>query len=186
MSNEVVGCDNDVCADISNADMDAMNSAQAVSWLVEFQTELRSLLPSPYIISHAPVAPWFTSASDYSDGAYVSIDQQVGDSIDFYNIQFYNQGDDQYTTCETLITNSGTDWPSTSVLEINSYAGLDLDKIVIGKPLDSGAADNGYMDAATIHQCVELAQESGWNAGVMFWEWTSKAPTIMATVRADT
>lgn len=42
-----------------------------------------------------------------------------------------------------MIHNSGDDWPSTSVMEINSYAGVPLDKIVIGKPLDSGAAYNG-------------------------------------------
>lgn len=80
--------------------MSAMNSAQAVAWIVEFQKELRNLLPLPYIISHAPVAPWFTSANDYADGSYVSIHQQVGDTIDFYNVQFYNQGADQYVTCE--------------------------------------------------------------------------------------
>lgn len=85
---------------IWDVDMSAMNSAQAVAWIVEFQTELRNLLPSPYIISHAPVAPWFTSANDYADGSYVSIHQQVGDTIDFYNVQFYNQGADQYVTCE--------------------------------------------------------------------------------------
>lgn len=85
---------------IWDVDMSAMNSAQAVAWIVELQTELRNLLPSPYIISHAPVAPWFTSANDYADGSYVSIHQQVGDKIDFYNVQFYNQGADQYVTCE--------------------------------------------------------------------------------------
>jgi hypothetical protein len=44
---------------------------------------------------------------------------------------------------QTLITDAGSSWPSTSVFEINSYAGVPLDKIVIGKPLDSGAASNG-------------------------------------------
>lgn len=114
-----------------------------------------------HIISHAPVAPWFTSANDYADGSYVSIHQQVGDTIDFYNVQFYNQGADQYVTCEvssrvgggiilktgfqTLLTNSGSEWPSTSVFEINSYTGVPLDKIVIGKPLGANSASNGYV-----------------------------------------
>lgn len=169
--------------DIDYEDMSAMNSAQAVSWIVELQMELRNLLPSPYIISHAPVAPWFTSANDYSDGSYVSIHQQVGDSIDFYSVQFYNQGPDQYVSCETLITDSGSEWPSTSVFEINSHAGVPLDKIVIGKPLEPGSASNGYMSASDLHQCVSEAKERGWNAGVMFWEWSEEAPSVMATVR---
>jgi hypothetical protein len=78
----MIGADFGVCAD-----MGAMNSDQAEAWLITFQKELRSLLPSPYIISHAPVAPWFTSANDYASGAYVKVHAEVGDTIDFYNIQ---------------------------------------------------------------------------------------------------
>ncbi|WWD20162.1 hypothetical protein CI109_104638 [Kwoniella shandongensis] len=170
--------------DIDYEDMSAMNHAKAVAWIVEFQRELRRLLPSPYIISHAPVAPWFTSAADYSDGAYTAIHQQVGDTIDFYNVQFYNQGHDQYVTCETLINNSGYNWPGTSVFELNSSAGIPLNKIVIGKPLDTGAADNGYMSPSLLKQCANQAQAKGWNGGVMFWEWTEEAPAVMAAVRA--
>ncbi|KIY34695.1 hypothetical protein I305_02887 [Cryptococcus gattii E566] len=169
--------------DIDYEDMSAMNSAQAVAWIVEFQKELRNLLPLPYIISHAPVAPWFTSANDYADGSYVSIHQQVGDTIDFYNVQFYNQGADQYVTCETLLTNSGSEWPSTSVFEINSYTGVPLDKIVIGKPLGANSASNGYMSASDLQVCVGEAKEKGWNAGIMFWQWSDEAPSVMATAR---
>ncbi|CAD6569884.1 MAG: hypothetical protein TREMPRED_005496 [Tremellales sp. Tagirdzhanova-0007] len=168
--------------DVDYEDMTAMNNDQAESWLITFQTVLREQLPSPYIISHAPVAPWFTSANDYASGAYVKVHQAVGHTIDFYNIQFYNQGSDAYVDCTTLITDSGGEWPSTSVMEINSYAGVPLEKIVIGKPLDPGAADNGYMDPSTLNQCVAQAQALGWNAGVMFWEWTSEAPSMIGTV----
>ncbi|KAK8849537.1 hypothetical protein IAR55_004871 [Kwoniella newhampshirensis] len=171
--------------DIDYEDMSAMNSARAVAWIVPFQRELRRLLPSPYIISHAPVAPWFTSAADYSDGAYTAIHQQVGDLIDFYNVQFYNQGQDQYVTCDTLIENSGYNWPGTSVFELNSLTGIPLNKIVIGKPLDRGAADNGYMSPSLLHTCVNQARAAGWNGGVMFWEWTAEAPSVMATVRGS-
>lgn len=103
--------------DIDYEDMDAMNSNKAEAWLIRtsaggrisrvellltrsaFQIELRRLLPSPYIISHAPVAPWFTSLNVYQSGAYVNIHKQVGSTIDFYNIQFYNQGVGVYTDC---------------------------------------------------------------------------------------
>ena len=151
--------------------MDAMNGNSAEAWLITFQTELRNQLGSGYLISHAPVAPWFTSAPDYANGAYVAIHKAVGDTIDFYNVQFYNQGNNAYTTCETLINNSGSDWPDTSIMEINSSAGVPLSKIVLGKPNDAGAADNGYMDPSTLGQCVSQAQSQGWNGGVMFWEY---------------
>ena len=58
-------------------------------------------------------------------------------------------------------------------MEINSYAGVPLNKIVIGKPLDAGKASNGYTDPALLHQCVYQARQQGWNGGIMFWEWTS-------------
>ncbi|WVO13809.1 hypothetical protein L204_101432 [Cryptococcus depauperatus] len=169
--------------DIDYEDMSAMNSAQAVSWIVQLQQELRNLLPSPYIISHAPVAPWFTSANDYSDGAYSAIHKQVGDTIDFYSVQFYNQGDNQYISCQTLIENSGSEWPSTSVFELNSSANVPLDKIVIGKPLDAGAANDGYMSPSDLNECVNQAKQKGWNGGVMFWEWTHEAPAVILAVR---
>jgi len=44
---------------------------------------------------------------------------------------------------QSLVFNSGPDWPSTSVMEMNTYAGIPLDKIVIGKPINAGAANNG-------------------------------------------
>ncbi|KAK4689927.1 hypothetical protein P7C73_g190, partial [Tremellales sp. Uapishka_1] len=169
--------------DIDYEDLSAMNGGSAEAWLITFQTELRKQLPSPYLISHAPVAPWFTSADAYAAGAYVKVHQETGDGIDFYNVQFYNQGS-IYEDCTTLITESGGDWPSTSVFEINSYAGVPLEKIVIGKPLDSGAADSGYMSASDLASCVSQATSKGWNAGVMFWEWTTEAPGIITAVLA--
>ena len=56
-------------------------------------------------------------------------------------------------------------------MEIHSYAGVPLNNIVIGKPLLSSDASNGYIDPSTFGQCVSQAQSQGWNGGVMFWEW---------------
>lgn len=65
-----------------------MNNNQAEAWLITFQTELRNQLPAgQYVISHAPVAPWFTSANIYASGAYSHIHAVVGDTIDWYNVQ---------------------------------------------------------------------------------------------------
>lgn len=86
--------------DIDWEDMQAMNTNKGESWLITFQAELRAQLPAgQYLISHAPVAPWFTSGPDYESGAYVKVHQEVGDGIDFYNIQFYNQGQGVYEDC---------------------------------------------------------------------------------------
>lgn len=82
---------------------------------------------------------------------------------------------------QSLLTRSGGYWPGTSVFEMNSYAGVPLDKIVIGKPLDQAKASNGYMDPASLNTCVRQARSRGWNGGVMFWEWTSVSVLTGAT-----
>ena len=57
---------------------------------------LRQIIPQ-HIVTHAPQAPYFSSTS-YKNGAYVTVNQKVGNLIDFYNVQFYNQGDTTYDT----------------------------------------------------------------------------------------
>ncbi|KAI6126446.1 glycoside hydrolase family 18 protein [Pisolithus croceorrhizus] len=47
---------------------------------------LRARLPEgQYIITHVPVAPWFSPI--YASGAYLAVDQTVGSLIDWYNVQ---------------------------------------------------------------------------------------------------
>jgi len=80
----------------------------AEAWLVSFTRQLRTVLPQgkwwrdsllvlvntihtgDYIITHAPVAPWF-SPGKFPGGGYLNIDRTVGSLIDWYNIQFYNR-----------------------------------------------------------------------------------------------
>lgn len=91
--------------DIDYEDNHAFNTGTAEAWLISrsnifrllegklnpiaiaFQTVLRQELPAPYIISHAPQAPYFTSTGQYSGGGYTKIHQAVGDGIDFYNVR---------------------------------------------------------------------------------------------------
>jgi chitinase len=105
----------------------------AEKWLVDFTKALRAKLPQPkYIITHAPLAPWF-SAEKYKSGAYLTVDKQVGSMIDWYNLQFYNQGPTEYTTCAGLFDKSSSQYPKTSVFEI-AASGVNINKLVVGKP----------------------------------------------------
>lgn len=167
--------------DIDYEDNSAFTAGTAEPWLISFQTELRRQLPNA-IISHAPQAPYFTSSSMYPSGGYSKIHSAVGSGIDFYNVQFYNQGAGAYTDCNGLLHSSGTNFPDTSVFQINSVGGVPLEKIVIGKPLDTTSASNGYMDAGSLATCVSEAQGSGWNGGVMYWQWDNTAASVMKTV----
>ncbi|KAI0657979.1 glycoside hydrolase [Cubamyces menziesii] len=174
--------------DVDYEDFNAMDKGDgsAESWLATFTQQLRTQLPQgQFILSHAPVAPWFTVNNLFAAGAYLKVDQTVGSLIDWYNVQFYNQGTTEYTTCDNLLNTAGGDWPGSALFEIAS-AGVDLNKLVIGKPgLSAGDANNGYIDPSTLAGCVEQAKSKGWDAGVMVWEFPDAAASWIQTVRSQ-
>ncbi|OBZ74376.1 hypothetical protein A0H81_05515 [Grifola frondosa] len=99
-------------------DLDAMNAQNgaAEAWLTTFtQTLLTQLPQGQFILTHAPLAPWFSTAYPQ---AYHIVDANVGSMIDWYNIQFYDQGATEYTDCNGLLTTSGGQFPSSSLFEI--------------------------------------------------------------------
>jgi len=173
--------------DVDYEDFSAFNggTTKAVDWLVSFTKQLRSQLPAgQYIITHAPVAPWFEKG--YQGGGYLAVDTAVGSLIDWYNIQFYNQGVSQYTTCDNLLNTSGGSYPGSSVFEISAN-GVPLNKLVIGKPaVAANAPSGGYVDPATLSTCVSQAAAKGWKAGVMNWEYPDGDAAWISTVRGTT
>ncbi|KAG6375922.1 glycoside hydrolase family 18 protein [Boletus reticuloceps] len=173
--------------DVDYEDFTAFNSADgsAETWLISFTTQLRTQLPQgEYILTHAPVAPWF-SPSIWSGGGYLAIDKSVGSLIDWYNVQFYNQGATEYTTCAGLLTASSSVWPETALFQI-SVNGVSLDKLVIGKPGTTADASNGYIDPSTLATCVAQAASMGWDAGVMVWQYPDVNSSWIETVRGST
>ena len=52
----------------------------------------------------------------YPNGAYQDVHKIVGHLIDWYNVQFYNQGDTEYNTYELLFIDAKYgEWNETSV-----------------------------------------------------------------------
>ncbi|EIW78011.1 glycoside hydrolase family 18 protein [Coniophora puteana RWD-64-598 SS2] len=173
--------------DIDYEDFQAMNKKDgtAENWLIKFTTELRKKLPSPqYVITHAPVAPWFSGAPTYPSGAYLAVDKAVGSMIDWYNIQFYNQYT-EYTTCDGLLTKSSSQWPKSSVFEI-AASGVPFNKLVIGKPATTGDQTNGgFMSTGDLATCIKTAKGKGWDAGVMTWQYPDGDSAWIKAVRAQ-
>lgn len=170
--------------DVDYEDFNAMSAedGSAETWLTKFTKALRAKLPQgQYILTHAPVAPWFSTK--YTSGAYLTVNKNVGSLIDWYNVQFYNQGTSEYTTCTGLLTKSSSTWPKTSVFQI-AAAGVSLDKLVIGKPATRGDASDGYMNTTLLSQCVDKAYQKGWDAGVMVWEFPDAAAAWIKAVRS--
>lgn len=73
-------------------DTDSFSGAKAGTgedFVIQLTKSLREQLPSgQFLISHAPQSPYFIpNSSIFTEGAYLKINEEVGDSIDFYNIQ---------------------------------------------------------------------------------------------------
>ncbi|KAF4593875.1 hypothetical protein EYR40_008670 [Pleurotus pulmonarius] len=167
-------------------DFNAVNAGdgKAEAWIVSFTRQLRTQLPQgTFILTHAPVAPWF-SPGRFGGGAYLTVDQQVGSLIDWYNVQFYNQGTSEYTTCDGLLSTSSSTWPNSALFQI-AASGIPLSKLVIGKPATTGDASNGFMSTATLASCLQQAKSRGWNAGVMVWEFPDAAASWIRDVRSQ-
>ncbi|KAJ7768694.1 glycoside hydrolase family 18 protein [Mycena maculata] len=171
--------------DIDYEDFTAFESTgTAIPWLTTLTQVLRQQLPQgQYIITHAPVAPWF-SPGLWPGNGYLGVDAAVGDLIDWYNIQFYNQGTSEYVTCAGLLTASSSSWPESALFQIAAN-GVPLNKLVIGKPATAADASNGYIAPATLAQCVEEAMNDGWSAGVSTWQYPNAASSWIEEVRAD-
>ncbi|ORY50408.1 glycoside hydrolase [Rhizoclosmatium globosum] len=154
--------------DVDYEDSDAFNAGTAEQWLITYTKTLRLRLPaSRYTISHAPQAPYFFPNS-YPGGGYLAVHKAVGGMIDFYNVQFYNQGSLSYDTCQSLFY----DAQGSSVFEI-ARNGVPLNKIVVGKPIThQGAVNSGYMDPWKLAACIPDAKAKGWSGGVMGWQYS--------------
>merc|ERR1712032_1521648 len=79
--------------DLDFEDNAAMEKGDAEEWLITITKELRKKLGPDAIITHAPQGPYFFMGNDkYPGGGYTHVNKEVGDSINWYNIQYYNQG----------------------------------------------------------------------------------------------
>ena len=161
-------------ADIDWEDNIAMQAGTGEQWLIDFTIALRKVIPD-HIITHAPQAPYFKNEY-YKNGGYITVDKEVGDLINFYNIQFYNQGDSKYDNYEELVEKASGFFSGTSLMEIKKR-GVSLKKLVIVKPiLPTDATNTGYMPAQTLREAVDKAHEShNWFAGVCHWQYPSDA-----------
>lgn len=73
--------------------------------------------------------------------------------IDWYNIQFYNQGDNKYDSYNSLFRTSGGWFPYTAVHELIKLSGVESHKIVIGKPASQADVMNtGLVNPANMGQ----------------------------------
>ena len=147
----------------------------AVNWMVDATEGVKKTFPGA-VISHAPQAPYFSPV--YGGGPYLRINSQVGGEIDFYNVQFYNQGSSGYDTFDSLFIQS-SGWATDTAVQQLVQAGVALDKILVGKPVEKRDATNtGYVPAQVLAEWIrEAAQHQLLPGGVMGWQFHSDEET---------
>ncbi|TBU33675.1 glycoside hydrolase [Dichomitus squalens] len=174
--------------DVDYEDLDAMNKGDGVAeaWLVTFTQTLRQHLPKgQFILSHAPIAPWFSLNSVFlKSGAYRTVNKQVGHLIDWYNIQVMTEGANEYTDCTSIVSSSGTQFPQSSILEL-AAGGIPASKLVIGKFATVSNTTTGFMDPKTLGECVSSAEQQGWSAGIMAFEYPDADASWIAAARGS-
>ena len=174
--------------DLDYEDNQAMNEGKAIPWLIEMTDAMVKKFKATgkkYIMTNAPQAPYFMDGhykQNYVDlyKAKLSDGSMVGDHIDSYLVQFYNQASSTYSNYTTLFESSNGWSLGTSAGQI-AKKGIPLSKLAIGKPVSQGdVANTGYLPVSKLASILQTARQTGkvWAnmthvGGVMGWKFRS-------------
>ena len=131
-------------------------------WMIAFMNQLRSKLPD-HIIVHTIKARFFQEGNPhYPQQAYIKIHQNVGNLIDFYNVEYH----DSARTYADLFTSMNTQ----SVSYIASK-GVPLNKIVVGKTPNL-IFQSGFVSSSELgSMLVDAYNNLGWYAGISYYHY---------------
>lgn len=156
-----------------------LTSQQTIDWLVTVANTTRTTLGTQALISFAPQAPYLSTPGQSATwagvlGGFTAV-YNAAPSIDIYNIQFYNQGNTNYQSYQTIFINSGTDFPYSAVTQQQPY--IPLNKFSLGKPLRVTDASTGYMSPQDINSVLIQAKNNlGFIGNVFTWQWPADEP----------
>lgn len=127
------------------------------------------------IISHAPQAPYFHAQGQ---AGYGQLEAMTQGCINFYNIQYYNQGNDAYQAYDTfnkIFPKTYDGAANNTAIESISANGIPGEKLIVGKPITSAdvgsAGATGYISEDKLAAILFEAQKQGISfGGVMGWK----------------
>ena len=135
------------------------------------------------LISHAPQPPYLYPGAypSYPQGPYQAVMAEGGASIDWLNIQYYNNpwyvGASAADQAQKVAGISGGGFPS-SILDLSKT--IAPAKLVLGRVTSADNGGSGYLDAADTASALvtPLAQALGSSfGGVMGWEFSQSPST---------
>ena len=150
-------------------DIPALQAGTATTWLITFFTQLRNLLPNHTIV--VSLRPCFTT-DEYAGAGFRRVNKEAGSMIDFYNVEYYNEGTTVYDSYDRVFISVGGEHPGTAMKDLIAN-GFESKKLVVGKTVSSTDLYNkGWVDPVELGQWAGRAfDELGWFAGVSLWEY---------------
>jgi hypothetical protein len=149
-----------------------LTKAQTIQWLTRVTCMARMIMGASAVITHAPQSPYF-QAEEFANGYLDFYFQTPTPSVNYFFIQYYNQGATYLTFNDQMIQNS---WhPGTAILELMNR-GLPKQLLVLGKltQKSDGSADSWVSPSKIGSWLPEAKTEFGWDTGVSTWQWNSK------------
>lgn len=151
--------------DINYEDDFAIASGTAELWLYAFSQELRKLLPSS-IICHSVKPSYFRTAGQ----GYNKVNQQVGDTIDFYNILYMREPLNNYNEYAEIFGDLGNNPKLGSIKQLVD-SGIPQHKLVVGSSIYNGdLANNGWVKPQDLGSWTMKAfNELKWYSGIALY-----------------
>ena len=188
---QVDGIDLDL-EDIPARDEDTTHTIKSYAvWIIKLSESLKQQNDNNFILSHAPQTPYFNSnptSQNYkvtgtNMGIYTYIEKNTH-SIDFYNIQYYNQGQ-YYLTSEAIFKHDDSGYGA-AVNQLITTSKIRVYKIVVGKPIPSEDGDDNPLNLnPKMINIVNQCENRDWknSGGIMVWAWIpTKQNTELAQI----
>ncbi len=151
------------------------SSQETINWLVAVTNNIRSTLGNNALISFAPQQPYFSALNAINSwtgplGGFTSV-YLAAPSINFFNVQAYNQGDTNYVNYNNIFVDSGTSFPASAFTQISPW--IPLNKLVLGKPMRINIdASTGYNTPEEINSILLQAKNHlGYVGNLFTWQW---------------
>jgi chitinase len=163
-----------------------VGSVDCATWITDVTNAARSVLGTSATITHAPQAPYFGKIGSTTDwtgatGGYTAVEKNS--KVDWYNVQYYNQGSTCYVDYTSLFVTPCSTFPDTSIQQVLANAGMSANKIVIGKPITTADAGSGFLDGASFGALLRQGISNGYQiGGYMGWKWETEAMTWPAAI----
>jgi len=164
-------------------------TAQLLQWLSTLNSSTRAVLGPDRYLTHAPQAPYLGQVGAQGtwagpSGGYSAVYLDAKGSVDWLNVQFYNQSSSCYQNYTGIFVAPCASFPTTAISQLHA-TGLPYEALVLGMPVAPGDGNPPFPTASQLHDIVGQAQtDLGWDAGVMGWQWhaSGSAATWIQTI----